>query len=329
MMIRNRMRAAGIVVLLSLGAAAPAAATTDELSITNGNFGASFNGEGGFIEALANQQFGDLIALLDAAAEDAGADEAARIRTARDDLVTTFVLASQSGTLLDFFVAFGDINDTAGRLVSAALADRDPYVAFGADIENPTETPLSVSFGGFFPIEPLDGPLLGQTRLEINLIDANGDGVASITPVPGVSPFLTDFQGDDASLFSVFPSDPVGEAIFGETDTPLVFDTGIGPAPLFNPGLPVNSLFYRLAFTLSPGDRVEVGVFFGAFDDESFLFPAELAIDVARILGGLGDFGAGAPAAAAVPVPASAPMFAAALVGLALLRRRGRARRFA
>lgn len=328
MMMRNRMRAAGIAALLTLGTAAPAAATTDELSITNGNFGASFNGEGGFIQALADQQLRNVLDNILDAADGANAEDAARIEAAHDDLIAQFNQAAAQGRTLEFFVALGDIDEAAGRIVSAALADRDPYVAFGADVVNTSEAPLSVSFGGFFPIEPLDGPLLGQTRLEINLIDANGDGAASITPVPGVSPFLTDFQGDDASLFSVFPSNPVGEAIIGETETPLVFDTGVGPAPLFNPGLPVNSLFYRLAFTLSPGDRVEVGVFFGAFDDESFLFPADLAIDVARILGGLGDFGAGAPAAA-VPVPASAPMFAAALVGMALLRRRARARRFA
>ncbi len=128
------------------------------------------------------------------------------------------------------------------------VVNPDPFILYEVEIENPTDAPMDVDLSISPPIIPVPGTNNVTSELNVELFDANGDGMAFINDLDQeFSVFDSDFILQNAGVDIRDSIDQTGLTSFFNAET-------TGPTAPSALGWEFMDVF--TTFTLSPGDRV-------------------------------------------------------------------------
>jgi len=179
-----------------------------------------------------------------------------------DVAINTFVNVREA-----FEGAGEDISDVGIRLAF----NPDPFIAYNITFTNPTDAPAEFIYNFLFPTLPVVGATQVVSQLNVDLIDTDGDGSASIT-LSQFSPFDDQIQGVgfmEGGIFGSFtdPDIGVGTAITALGETLFAPEISAGPEA----ATAFDALTVFGQFTLSAGDSVTLTGLGGLVEAGGFL----------------------------------------------------------
>jgi len=189
----------------------------------------------------------------------------------------------------------------------------DPFIAYSITFSNASDAPAEFNYNFLFPVLPVVGPTDVVSQLSLDLVDANGDGSASIT-LSSFSPFddaiqLVGFM--EGGIFGTFTDPDLGVGTEITTLGETLFAPAISAGPEADTAFDALTVFGQ--FTLSAGDSVTVTGLGGLVEAGGFL-PT------------LSDFNFDNFPSTAIPEPSSALLLLLGLAtGLGYSRNRHRA----
>jgi len=185
----------------------------------------------------------------------------------------------------------------------------DPFIAFNTTFTNPTDAPAEFSYNFLFPVIPVVGATEVVSQLSVDLIDADGDGSASLS-LNGLDTEIQGVQFLEGGIFGGAVAD-IGFGVGTELTEPgeTLFAPAITVGPEAGTAFDALTVFGR--FTLSAGDSVTL-TGLGGFVEEGLFLPV------------LADFNFDNFPSTVVPEPSSALLL---LLGLATGLGRSRNRR--
>lgn len=197
----------------------------------------------------------------------------------------------------EFFVLQGVV-DEVERDVGVVrellkIAANDPFVAFELDYHNTSEQTQVLALRGLVELLPLSASTLARNFLELELIDEDADGVASVAQNFVLGNRLQEGLAEQEStgfLFQVGNANIGDEITIGNGETlvtngagqvlqtipgtspgPIAFDTGVVAGPSGTQDDPLTTLFSTTILELSGGDRVRLRGFVGLAETAELL----------------------------------------------------------